>query len=292
MESLENGMLSFDDMIMVSRDSFESDEPYDVIYSNITVVNALFSRQLFSNEISRGALLSYFVDFYLAQVNNGGFAQFVLNSRWNEEWIGFVRQGLQDMGAFQHLALFDEGAAIVEALGEDKLLLYFIDDYAAKKPVRNSLNVINERFFDLEETENLITLNADWLKRQPNFSVLSDDDLKAALDRRAAAVPNRSEREDAAQNQLPQYIKLIHELCERSGQKLERVAMGDPSLFYDGETVRRFISGVDDAGTPRKVVWFFVTDKGVHLMGEANGRAAMFENRTGFKIAEIDVSSE
>jgi len=57
--------------VIVSRESFASAEPYDIVDSNISFVNALFAEYLRAEEISPDALRSYYADYYLAQVNNG-----------------------------------------------------------------------------------------------------------------------------------------------------------------------------------------------------------------------------
>ena len=63
--------------IVVSRDSFDSDDAYALIQSNISFINAQLDQWLRPDEIAADAMCSYYVDFYVAQVNNGGFAQFV-----------------------------------------------------------------------------------------------------------------------------------------------------------------------------------------------------------------------
>ncbi|KAF1016500.1 MAG: hypothetical protein GAK29_04527 [Acinetobacter bereziniae] len=71
------------DNILISKQSLESDDHYDVIMSNIDTLNELFEHYIEYDEMSAEALYSYFVDYYLAQVNNGGFSQFVYNTGWD-----------------------------------------------------------------------------------------------------------------------------------------------------------------------------------------------------------------
>src|SRR5688572_12066025 len=99
-----------DDVIVVTEASRLSDGPYDILQSNIDFLNALFNERLTHGEVSADALQSYYVDYYLAQVNNGGFSQFVYNSRFSPELQGIVRTGLQAMGAKRNLELFERGA--------------------------------------------------------------------------------------------------------------------------------------------------------------------------------------
>ena len=70
-----------DPNVVVSAESVASADPAEIIHSNIAFVNALFAEQVRPEEIASDALRSYHVDYYLAQVENGGFSQFVYNSR-------------------------------------------------------------------------------------------------------------------------------------------------------------------------------------------------------------------
>ncbi len=289
----ESTILSPDDAIIVSSNAFESDDPYDIIQSNISVINELFGEHLKQEEISRTALTSYYVDFYLAQVNNGGFSQFVFNSDWNEEIVNLVRQGLREMGASGHGALFEEGAAAVRALGEEGLTTYLGSDYWSDNTVRDSLDTIDDRFYALGKSEDLVKLNAMWLKRQPNLLVLSIDELWKEVARRSAAVPDRAERMERALEAQPRYMNVIRELCEKSGQQLDQVTAGARDLFYDGTAVRQLTPEELEGGSIElQTVWYFITNKGLHLMAEVDGKAAMFDNETKTKIAEIDILSE
>src|SRR4051812_5684805 len=65
------------DAIVVSTKSFGSKEAEDIVESNVSFVNALFDEYLTGEEVHPDALRSYYVDYYLDQVNNGGFSQFV-----------------------------------------------------------------------------------------------------------------------------------------------------------------------------------------------------------------------
>ena len=61
------------DAIVVSEKSLQSKEAEDIVESNILFVNALLGEYLTEEEVSADALRSYYVDYYLTQVNNGGF---------------------------------------------------------------------------------------------------------------------------------------------------------------------------------------------------------------------------
>jgi len=92
------GEHSVDQSVIVSDQSFASTDPEDIIYSNVELVNALFEELLEEDEIAPDALRSYYVDYYLAQLENGGFSQFVYNSQWSPLTNGFIREGLAAKG--------------------------------------------------------------------------------------------------------------------------------------------------------------------------------------------------
>ena len=67
------------DHIVVSRESIKSNDAYAIIKSNISVVNYLLEEGAEPGELSPDALGSYYVDYYLAEITNGGNAQYMFN---------------------------------------------------------------------------------------------------------------------------------------------------------------------------------------------------------------------
>lgn len=291
MNELESAFLSSDDVIMVSAEAFDSRDPFDILDSNISVINDLFKEHLTPEEISRSAIMSYYVDFYVAQVNNGGFLQFGINSNWSAEIVDIVRQGLRDMGAVRHLALFDEG---VDAVGKFGTKACSSAYSGRNKPVKDHFWTIDSRFYALNEVEDLFLINAAWLRRQPNLRVLSVDELQQEVRRRSVALSNHSERVKSALDAEPSYMKLIRVLCQKSRQIFEQVTVGERTIFYDGTTARELapeeLHRRDNAEL--QMSWFFITNKGLHFMIETEGKATMFQFETMRKIAEIDISKE
>lgn len=265
-------ILTPDDSIVVSRESIGSKDPYDVIWSNIDFVNALFDEKIKKEEVSREALMSYYVDYYLAQMSNGGFSQFVYNSRWERGKIDKVRDGLKAMGAKQHLALFEEAAAHVSTLGEAQLGRYLKSDLFGKNGVRDGLASVDDRFFELKKKEDLILLNSRWLKSSPKLVVVPRSEMPKEVARRAAALSDGAARKQQALADEPRFMKLVRLLCEKSGQELDHVTAGDPSHKYQGKQV---------------LAWHFITNKGHHYMIEADGKAIMFDGKSQAVVAEI-----
>ncbi|MCD9032428.1 DMP19 family protein [Luteimonas sp. Y-2-2-4F] len=262
------------DAVVVSRDALDSDDPYDLVGSGIAFVNALIARHLRRDELSSDALRSYYVDYYLAQVNNGGFSQFVYNSGWDGRVVADVRDGLEAMGAREHRALFERGAALVEALGAEGLQAFFSSEYFGDNATRDGLDALSDAFYDLSDREDLVRLNAAWLRRLPHLAVLAPEQMEAEVERRAAALPDREAREAEARAGEPRYAKLIRALCAATGQTLDRVTAGDPAFAHAGQ---------------QTVAWHFLTDRGHFYMVDLGDRALMFDGGSNRLVHEIPV---
>jgi len=266
---------TLDQSVVVSDQSFASTEPFDIVSSNIEFVNALFGEHLRADEIAPDGLRSYYIDYYLAQVNNGGFSQFVYNSHWSPLMNGFIREGLAAIKAQGHLALFDESAALVERLGPDRLQTFLESEYFGTNAERDALDANNDRFYDLSEAEDLLALNAAWLRGLPGLKVMAADEIKAEVARRGAALPDREARRRAALEAEPRYMKLIRALSAKAGHELSHVTAGDPTHQHNGQRV---------------LAWHFITDKGHHYMVDAEGKAVMFNGTTKAVVTEIEAA--
>lgn len=262
-----------DPAVIVSKDSFDNPDVYAVVHSNITFVNALRSSYFTSQELAPDALRSYYVDYYLAQVNNGGFSQFVYNSGWNAEMVRTVREGLAAMEARQHLTLFERGADLVNALGTDGLQAYLEDDYWDENDTRDQLNSISEEFYRISEQEELVELNARWLRSLPHLQVLTIPQMEAEIERRIAALPDFVAREAQARANEPRYYKVSRALCKQADQELVSVNAFDGARYQGRKVQATHIS----------------TSKGHHYWFEENGRAFLL-NTKGQLVTELDIT--
>jgi len=264
----------FWDAIVVSDPSFRSDEPDDIVNSNISFVNALFEEYLTADEVSPDALRSYYVDYYLAQVNNGGFSQFVYNSRWSPRCVALIREGMTAMKAKRHLKVFEDGERLVEQFGPDRLNAYFASEYFGDNPDRDELNAPNDRFVAAEKKESLLALNAAWLRKHPKLVVLPAERIQEEVRHRGRTLPDRERRIAEARANEPRYLKLIRALCEQAGHELQRLTAGDPARVHDGV---------------RTLAWHFITDRGHHHMIDVGGKAIMFRGHsTTDRVCEVN----
>jgi hypothetical protein len=164
--------------IIVSETAMNSDNDQDIINSNISVINLMREEKVDDEFIHEDALMSYYLDYYYAQYVAGNFPQFVHASGWNKELNELIEEGLTLIGAEKHLEFFQQQSKKVKLMSSVKLNKFLKGKLDGVNPVRDSL--INDTFFEIDE--NLLTLNAHFLKSHPDFEVLSVDDMFAALE--------------------------------------------------------------------------------------------------------------
>ncbi|MFF2028962.1 hypothetical protein [Arthrobacter sp. NPDC058192] len=260
----------------------------DVVDANVDVVNAMFEELLNADEISPTALRSYYVDFYLTQALAGGFAQYVFTAPEREEIDPYVREGLAGMGAAAHLDLFNRTVASFSALSDTDVDTYLdggsgwdgAADDADGAEVSGAvlrLEELDGEFESVLETEDIVALNAAWLRGQEDLLVLADDDLDAHIAGRVARIPDLDERQAAAAQEAlldaPEFEQIIRELCDLAGHSLERITMGDPNYEHNGETT---------------LAWHFTTEHGEFLMVEDGDEAFMLDPRTREILAAVE----
>lgn len=164
--------------ILVSETAMNSENPQDVIHSNISIVNLMREEGVAEELIHEDAIMSYYLDYYWAHNSQGSFAQFVHQSGWDKELNELIEEGLALIGAEKHLEYFQQQSKKVKLMSSVKLNKFLKGKFDGVNPVRDSLN--NDAFFELEE--NLIQLNATFLKTHPDFEALPVDDIFSTLE--------------------------------------------------------------------------------------------------------------
>jgi hypothetical protein len=251
----------------------------EVIDANVHVVNAMYGSLLDAGEIAPAALGSYYVDFYVTQSLEGGFAQYVFTAD-RDEVDPLIREGLSGMGATAHLELFNRTAAAFDALSkedEERYLDGDLDTEEESPDAVRSMEELDGEFEELFETENITALNAAWLLCQEGLLVLDDEELGAYIERQVALIPNLEERQAAADEEAledaPDFEVIIRELCDIAGYTLQKITMGDPNYVHDGE---------------KTLAWHFTTDHGDFLMVEEDEEAFMINPETQEIVAAVE----
>lgn len=265
--------------VVLNKTSFEAGNA-DVVDSNVNVVNLMYQELLNSDEIAPAALNSFFVDFYLTQALSGGFAQYVFTAPEREEVDSYVRAGLESIGATRHLDLFNRTAAAFDALTEDEAEAYLdgeLDESETPPASVVALDELDGEFESLLEEEDIIDLNAAYLRDQSELLVLTDEEIEAHIAGRVALVPDLAERQAEAEEEAlanaPEFEVIIRELCDVAGYALEKITMGDPNYEHDGV---------------KTLAWHFSTDHGDYLMIEDDEEAFMIHPETKEIIAAVE----
>ncbi|RAX45267.1 hypothetical protein DQ354_11010 [Arthrobacter sp. AQ5-06] len=251
----------------------------EVVDTNVHVVNAMYGKLLDAGEIAPAALGSYYVDFYVTQSLEGGFAQYVFTAD-RDEVDPLIREGLAGMGATAHLELFNRTVEAFDALSEEDEERYLDGDLDTEEESTDAVRTIEEldgEFEELFETENVTALNAAWLLRQEGLMVLDEEELDAYIERQVALIPNLEERQAAADEEAledaPDFEVIIRELCDIAGYTLQKITMGDPNHVHDGE---------------KTLAWHFTTDHGDFIMVEDDEEAFMINPETQEIVAAVE----
>lgn len=265
--------------VVLNKTSFEAGNA-DVVDSNVNVVNQMYQELLNSDEIATAALNSFFVDFYLTQALAGGFAQYVFTAPEREEVDAYIRAGLESMGATRHLELFNRTAATFDALSEEEAEAYLdgeLDESETPPASVVALDELDGEFESLLEEEDIIDLNAAYLRDQSELLVLTEEEIEAHIAERVSLIPDLAERQAEADGEAlanaPEFEVIIRELCDVAGYALEKITMGDPNYEHDGV---------------KTLAWHFSTDHGDYLMIEDDEEAFMIHPETKEIIAAVE----
>ena len=269
--------------VILTKDSIDAADA-DVVDANVTVVNEMYEALLNHDEIAPNALRSYYVDYYLTQALSGGFAQYVFTLPERGDVDVLVREGLEGIGATAHLDLFNRTAAAFDALSEEEAEAYLdgeLDESETPAEAVAALEELDGEFESLLETEDIIELNAAWLRGQDGVQYLDEEQLETQIAARVALIPDLEERRaEAAEAELlnaPEFELIIRELCDVAGFALEKITMGDPNYIHDGE---------------KTLAWHFATDHGDYLMIEDDDEAFMIHPETKEIIAAVEFEED
>ena len=265
--------------VVLTTGSIEATDE-EVVDANVLVVDAMHRELLQTDEMSPVAIRSYYVDFYLTQSLEGGFAQYVFTSLDRDETDTLVREGMASMGATSHLDLFNRTVKAFEDLSEEDAERYLdgaLDDDEEPTEGVRALDELDGEFEELLESENITALNAACLRGQDGLLVLENEELTAHIERLVALIPNLAERQAKADadalEDAPDFEVIIRELCNIAGYALQKITMGDPNYLHQGE---------------KTLAWHFTTDHGDFIMVEDDDEAFMIDPATQEIVAAAE----
>ena len=272
-------MITTQQPVVLTSSSIETTDE-EAVEANVSVVDAMHTALLRTEEMSPVAVRSYYVDFYLTQALEGGFAQYVFMSIDRAETDTLIREGMAGMGASAHLDLFNRTVEAFGALSEEETEQYLdggLDDTDEAPDGVLRMEELDGEFEELLESENITALNAAWLRGQADLVVLDDEEVGLYIQRLAALIPDLPERQAQADAEAledaPDFEIIIRELCSIAGYELVKITMGDPNYMHDGD---------------KTLAWHFSTDHGDFLMVEEDDEAFMINPETQEIVAAVE----
>ena len=189
-------MITSQQPVVLTSSSVEAGSE-EAVAANVSVVDAMHTALLHLEEMSPVAVRSYYVDFYLSQALEGGFAQYVFSAGDRAETDTLIREGMAGMGASAHLDLFNRTVESYDSLSDQDAVHYLDGTPDETEDVPDGVLRMEEldgEFEDLLEHENITALNAAWLCRQADLLVLDDEEVGPYIQHLAARIPDLPER--------------------------------------------------------------------------------------------------
>ncbi|WP_258803758.1 DMP19 family protein [Pseudarthrobacter sp. NS4] len=275
-------MITSQQPVVLTSSSIEASDE-EAVEANVSVVDAMHTAHLHTGEMSPVAVRSYYVDFYLTQSLEGGFAQYAFMAVDRSETDTLIREGMAGMGATAHLDLFNRAVEAYDGLSEEEAGHYLdggldVLNHADETPdAVLRMEELDGEFEELLERENITALNAAWLRGQADLLVLDDEEVGPYIQRLASLIPDLPERQAQAEAEAledaPEFELIIRELCSIAGHELQKITMGDPNYMHDGA---------------KALAWHFSTDHGDFLMVEEGDEAFMINPGTLEIVAAVE----
>ncbi|MBE1283525.1 MAG: DUF4375 domain-containing protein [Rhodobacteraceae bacterium] len=172
------------------------EDPAALVQAVVNYVNFMINTGRFNRtELPPGAIQAYHCDYYLAQVNNGGHAQFVGNCGGNLSFtLPDIVDGLTAMKAKEHLKLAKKMARWVKKNPDEAE-----EQTGFEGGIAPELAALDAPFFELEKDHSITLMNARWIATWEHLEVVEDAKFEAVLNSSADMNPHKQTREAAAQ---------------------------------------------------------------------------------------------
>lgn len=180
--------------IPVRESDYDSDDPYRIIRAIVDAKNVLIDYGAYTHsELPRELCQSYYVDYYLTQVTNGGHTQFALNSALNAFILRYITDGLIAMSQQELARLFDEIVAYITQEEHRKARFLKGGSFIEGK-LDPWISAKDREFYSLQNANRFTQAHYDWLHSRPWVQKTSDRDWKHAMAEIIGRNPLREER--------------------------------------------------------------------------------------------------
>lgn len=188
--------------IIISLESFYSENRYDIISSNNQFITKLFQNNVKEDKISEDALKSYYIDYYLSHIQYSGFLEFIKDFSNKPKILYYIHTGLETLKSENHLALFQK--------------VFFEKNSGLEN------NTLDSEFKKIQMSENLLYINHKWLMNHPQLVIMNRDSIDKKI-----------------QDNIKEYqgdkrhIKIIKQLCNIINEEFISVTAGDINNIYN-----------------------------------------------------------
>ena len=187
------------EMILMTESAAGNKDPARVVFEHIEFVNILLNQgAFFHEELPVNAMRSYYVDYYMAQVSNGGHGQFVGNSSWKPSLVRYVYEGLEAIGVKPYHRIFHDLHQLIESDPERAKAIGDACGFGESDP---EIAKLDNRFFAQDASKIITIANANWLCGLPELKVVPDADYPSVMQTLLEANPQRSARLEERQLQ-------------------------------------------------------------------------------------------
>ncbi len=230
---MDSGLPGIGDAVVISEKAFNSGEPLAIMCSLIDYLEHLRAALVRDNEISTAALEYNAVDFYIANVANGGHAQFEGNAGEVDLAIfARVGAGLAKIGHHESLHIWERFMEL-HRTRSSRMTAYFASDHSTPHP-DDELRALDTLFFsyygELEQA------NADSLLSHPGLVVLDDTEIAQYVAyHRDRLSPTYDERRRLRFEAAPPHEQAAMAFCETNGLTY-RAILGPTPVNDDGRT--------------------------------------------------------
>lgn len=183
------------DRVVVTRSAYNGADadPAALVEAIVKFVNVMYEQGAWrADEMPVEAQLVYSSDYYLAQVNNGGHAQFIWNGRAHlEKNCAAAIMAFKAMQSPGHLAIMNDLQDWLKTEGDQAFEQTGLVGNGKRAPF---LEALDDRFFAQQRTVPMTPLSATWIKTWRNLTVVEDSAYPAEIAKLAARNPKRANR--------------------------------------------------------------------------------------------------
>ena len=252
--------------ILVRQSSLgDGADRYALVQDVVNFVNHALREAMFRrDELPQDALRAFHVDFYIAQVNNGGHGQFAYNSRWDEPVLRDIGEGLAAIGVAEATEIFKsfQTYAVLEPARFQRTL-----EGSGFGEIDPFVERLDQRFYD-GAGKALAEALRQWIAGRPTLRPLDDTHYREAMHNLAAKNPEQAARafaisaeqeQQSAEDPVHQTLRFV---CHVSppGMRFEQLLFAQP------------ISGEGQSGAGFRIV----TDRGLATVYLIESRAVLW----------------